>query len=251
MNAVEKESRGVAFFDLDLTLVAYDSQLLFCNHVLHKEWWRRAYLLFFAPCLVLYAAKILGDRQLKRIFLSFLWRMRKERLEELVASFVEEVLPKVQFDEIVEEVAKQREAGRRLILSTASPTFYAGAIAERLGFREFYGTEVAIGDRMALFPRFVGANNKGSAKIEAMREILPPGGVPIADSYAFSDSSADLPLLELVEHPVMVHPSEALRRFGEERGWPTRKPKRPYSGNKGRNLAYARMALGLWSPRSR
>ncbi len=241
-----------AFFDLDLTLVAYDSQLLFCNHVLRREWWRRFYLLFFAPCLGLYALRILGDYGLKRVFLSYLWGMRRERLAAHVVSFVDEVLPEVLYDEIAGEARRQREAGRRLVMASASPEFYVRAIAERLGFDECYGTRVEIGERVALFPRFEAPNNKGAAKLEAMREILPPESErPIAGSYAFSDSSADLPLLELAEHPVMVHPSAKLRAVGEERGWPARTPKGPYEGNAGRNLAYGLMALGLFSPARR
>lgn len=41
--------KGIAFFDLDQTLVPYDTQALFFQHVLHREWYRRAYLLFFLP----------------------------------------------------------------------------------------------------------------------------------------------------------------------------------------------------------
>jgi HAD superfamily hydrolase (TIGR01490 family) len=245
----ESHDTRFAFFDLDLTLVAYDSQLLFCNHVLRAEWWRRYYLIFFVPALALYALKILGDEGMKRIFLSYLWGMRRSRLEEYAASFVETVLPEVLYAEIAEEVTRQREAGRRTVMASASPEFYARAIAERLGFDECFGTRVAVGERVALFPRFEAPNNKHAAKLRAMREILPPESErPIADSYSFSDSSADLPLLELVEHPVMVHPSAKLRAVGREREWAERTPPRPYADDRGRNLAYARMALGLFSP---
>lgn len=246
----EATGGGFAFFDLDLTLVAYDTQLLFCNHVLRVEGWRRLYLFLFLPMAVLYALRLIGDHGLKRIHLSYLWRMPKERLEKYVASFVEEVLPVVLYEDVVEEIGRQREAGRKTVLNTASPEFYGKAVAARLGFDACFGTRVEVGTRMALFPRIEGANNKHRAKIEAMREILPSGAVEsgsaIADSYAFSDSSADLPLLELAEHPVMVHPSAALRRVGDERGWKVLAPRRPYAGNAGRNLNYLRMVLGLW-----
>lgn len=242
-----------AFFDLDLTLLPYDTQLLFCNHVLRAEGWRRFYLVFFLPGLALYALRILGDKGLKRLFLSYLWKMRRERLASYAASFVEDVLPGLFYRELVEEVARQREAGRRTVLNTASPEFYARAIADRLGFDDCFGTRVEVGERMALFPRFEGPNNKHRAKVEAMRAILPAGAATgaaaIPDSCAFSDSCADLPLLELAQHPVMVHPGPALRRIGAARGWKELSPPRPYRGNFGRYAAYAQMALGIWRPR--
>ena len=80
---VNKHGKGIALFDLDQTLIAWDTQLLFCNWVLRREPSRRAYLLLFLPFLVL--ARVLGSEGLKRIFLSFLWRMPRQRLEELVA----------------------------------------------------------------------------------------------------------------------------------------------------------------------
>ncbi len=251
MNVEGKQSRGFAFFDLDLTLVAYDTQLLFCNHVLRAEGWRRFYLFVFLPCALLYVLRLIGDHGLKRVHLSYLWGMSRTRLEAHVASFVEGALPAVLYEEIVEEVRRHREEGRRAVLNTASPEFYARAIADRIGFDDCFGTRVEVGERMALFPRFEGANNKGAAKIDAMREILPPwaveSGSAIADSYAFSDSLADLPLLELAEHPVMVHPSAALRRVGDERGWIALAPSQPYRGNAGRGFAYLRMVFGIWS----
>ena len=71
---------------MDQTLVQWDMQLLFYNWVLRHEGWRRLYLLLFLPALPF--AKLLGAEGLKRVFLSFLWGMKRERLEELVAGFV-------------------------------------------------------------------------------------------------------------------------------------------------------------------
>lgn len=51
---------GLALFDLDQTLVPWDTQLLFCNCVLREEPWRRVYLLVFLPFLPL--VHVLGGR---------------------------------------------------------------------------------------------------------------------------------------------------------------------------------------------
>ena len=73
-----KRKSGLALFDLDQTLIAWDTQLLFCNWVLRKEPVRRLYLLIFLPFLVF--SRVLGAEGMKRIFLSFLWRMPRSRL---------------------------------------------------------------------------------------------------------------------------------------------------------------------------
>ncbi len=243
----DSSEQRFAFFDLDLTLVPYDTQLLFCNHVIRAEPWRRLYLFVFAPFAVLYGLKLLDDRQMKRIFLSYLWRMPRARVERYAESFVEEVVSPMLYPEVVAELERHRSEGRVTVLNSASPDFYVGAIARRLGFDHWFGTRVTAGERLAFLPEIPAPNNKGGAKIDAMREILPQAaGGSLGDSYAYSDSSADLPMLLLAEHAVMVHPSSRLRAEGERRGWPELKPARPYGGKAGRILACLRQVLGLW-----
>ena len=53
MEGARHDGRGVAVFDLDGTLLAWDTQLLFCQFVLRREGWRRCYLLLFLPLLPL------------------------------------------------------------------------------------------------------------------------------------------------------------------------------------------------------
>ena len=81
-----------AFFDLDHTLLPFDTQALFCNHVLRREPWRILYLLVFLPVVPFAALKLVGSRTLKRIFMSYLWRMKKEKLEQHVADFVSQTV---------------------------------------------------------------------------------------------------------------------------------------------------------------
>src|SRR5256884_7965017 len=60
-----------------------------------------------------------------------------------------------------------------------------------------------------------------------MREMAVAEGIDLASSYAYSDSITDLPMLELVGHPVAVNPDRDLRREAEKRGWQIRYFRRP------------------------
>jgi hypothetical protein len=44
-------------------------------------------------------------------------------------------------------------------------------------------------------------------------------GIDLANSYAYSDSITDLPMLELVGHPVAVNPDSELLRVARQEGW--------------------------------
>lgn len=217
-----------AIFDLDLTLLPYDTQLLFCNHVLRRHGLRRAYLGLFVPACALYGARLLSTRRAKRAFLSYLWRLPKAELKDCVRAFVEEDVVPALYPEIVAELERHRSLNRTLILNTASPAFYAEAIGERLGFDHVIGTPVRIQERQALFPPIDGANNKYDFKLKNMRHLMPTDlSLPLPGAWAYSDSRADLPLLRFVENPVAVNPDPYLKTIATEEGWRVMTPARP------------------------
>ncbi|MBP7949298.1 MAG: HAD-IB family hydrolase [Verrucomicrobiales bacterium] len=241
-----------AFFDLDQTLVPWDTQALFCRHVLRREGWRRAYLPVFAPVVPLAAVKLVRSRGLKRVFLSYLWRMPLERLARHVEEFVSEAVLPIVYPEVRAELERHRSEGRITILNTASPDIYAENIAAALGFDHCFATRVPLpaSGRVPFCPRIAGPNNKREAKLSAMRHLLPPGATdpgapPLADSFAYSDSHADLPMLRLAEHPVMVHPDKTLAAIGRPSGWRELHPPRPFAGRWGYRLGCLRQAVGV------
>lgn len=59
----------------------------------------------------------------------------------------------------------------------------------------------------------------GQQKIEALFQYIKPDQVDWKKSYAFADRMADLPVLNLVGHPVVVNPEKKLLRFAQKKGW--------------------------------
>jgi predicted DNA-binding transcriptional regulator YafY len=65
-------------------------------------------------------------------------------------------------------------------------------------------------------PQFTGPNNKREAKITAMRVrglLKPDSALPLPGAWAYTDSVADLPLLDCAEHGVLVHPRPAAANY--------------------------------------
>lgn len=243
----ESPKQGYALFDLDQTIVPWDTQLLFCNFVLKRERLRTLYILGFIPFSPF--AKLLGPETMKRVFLNYLAGMSAEVLENYAREFVEELIPQGLYSEIVEIVEKHKAEGRLTILNSASPEIWVKYISEKLGFDHYYGTRVEVGKHVALFPEIIGKNNKGSVKIGRMKEHFPADwvdGQVLPDSYGYSDSHADLPMLMLCERNVMVHPTEKLKSVGERYGWKELKPARPTANKKEFGIACAKQALGLY-----
>ena len=130
-------------------------------------------------------------------------------------------------------------AGHLLILASASPEFYVREIGHGLGFDLTLGTPVELGP---FFPDL--ENNKGAAKVQCLRELLPSAyfeNAKLRHCHGYTDSCADLPMLTLCDSVTVVNPSSRLAAIAEESGWEIVRPARPWNSR----IGFARRALAL------
>ncbi len=229
-------------FDLDGTLIAWDCQLLFRHFVLRREPWRGVFLPVFLAFVPL--AGLLGAGTMKRVFLSYLWRMDEATLAGYSREFAESVMPAI-YPELREKLERQRAAGHFTILASASPEFYVAEIGRELGFDLTLGTPVETGP---LFPDL--ENHKGAAKVERLREVLPASffeNGKLVRCHGYTDSRADLPMLELCEAATVVNPSAKLAALAEESGWEIVRPRRPWRTRAGFALRVLALLTGCGS----
>ncbi len=242
--------RNFAIFDLDHTILPFDTQALFCNYILQRERWRTLFHLTFAPVALLKACRIVSTATAKRAFLNHLAGMKREALIALAKDFAELVVKPSVYPELLAIIEEHRTAGRTLILNTASPDFYAHEIARVLGFDHCIATRVEVHDKMLLMPRVIGENNKRAVKIARMKveipEVANADEAVLRDSWSYSDSAADLPLLEFTGNAVLIHPNASMEAIGKQRGWQILRPARPYASRAGDLLCAVQQALGLW-----
>ncbi|MCF7732293.1 MAG: HAD-IB family hydrolase [Akkermansiaceae bacterium] len=218
---------GVALFDLDGTLLAWDCQLLFRHHVLRREPWRAVFLPLFLLCLPFY--KILGDQALKRVFLAFLTGMKPAELAAHARRFAQAVRPAI-YQELRDRLDDHRRQGHLLILASASPEFYVSEIGEMLGFDLVLGTPVTTTPRFPFLP--VLQNHKGAAKVRRLTDLLPSSyftAGKLVHSHGYTDSSADLPMLAICRDATVVNPSPALAALAADNGWDVVRPRRPWT----------------------
>ncbi len=241
-----------AFFDLDHTLLPFDTQALFCDFVLKRERWRTVMHLGFAPVAVLKALRLVSTVTAKRAFMNYLAGMKRETLQAYAKEFAEQTVKPWLYPELLAIIEEHRAAGRTLILNTASPDFYAHEIARVLGFDHCIATRIELPETMPFMPRVLGENNKREAKIARMMSEIPAVASASDDclrnSWSYSDSAADLPLLELAGNAVLIHPNASLEAIGKQRGWQILHPARPYASKVGDVLCAVRQVFGLWRP---
>lgn len=243
-------ARSFAFFDLDHTLLPFDTQALFCNYVLKREPWRVWLHALFIPVAIARGLGLVSTPTSKRAFLSYLRGMPRETLARYARDFAESSVLRWAYPELRAEILRHKHQGRVLVLNTASPDFYARSIAHALGFDYCVATQFELGEKIPGMPELPFGNNKFEAKIAAMQESVP-GVAEITDqqraaSWSYSDSSADLPLLEFAGCGVLIHPSARLAAIGEARGWTILHPARPYGGKIGDMWAVVRQMFGVY-----
>jgi HAD superfamily hydrolase (TIGR01490 family) len=213
-------SSAVAFFDLDHTLLAHNSGVLYA---------RAAYKLGKIGALDLARSAVwAGLHWLGRLDVEETYR----RAGALFAGMSgDEVQTEVEswFDREValslrpggkRMLQSHRERGERAVLITNSSSYIAGAAVRAWGLDGYLANDILVDAH----GRITGAVDRplcyGAGKVVRARRWAEAEGVELARSAFYSDSISDLPLLEQVGFPHAVHPDPRLRRVAKQRGWP-------------------------------
>ena len=130
----------------------------------------------------------------------------------------ERIKPRL-YPETVDLTQEHLAKGHEVWLVSATPWEIGDLLARRLGLTGALGTRAVVVDGVYT-GELIGHVLHNERKAEAVRELAADAGADLADSWAYSDSRNDIPLLELVGHPVVVNPDVILARHAHEQGWP-------------------------------
>jgi phosphoserine phosphatase len=116
------------------------------------------------------------------------------------------------------KILSLKAGGCRVVLLTGSLRIIAEQLEDRLGAEIVIGTELEVeGGRLT--GRKTGIFAYGPRKLDALYQRIDPEGTDWGGSWALADRFSDLPVLERVGHPVVVHADRRLRRLARKRGW--------------------------------
>jgi HAD superfamily hydrolase (TIGR01490 family) len=213
-----------AFFDVDKTLIPGSSLFLLARGAYSRDYYRVRDILRFGWRQLRFRTSGESDRDLetsRESALEFISGRSVEELRAMGQEIAEErILPRV-YEGITKVIEHHRAAGDLTYLCTASPQELAEILAESLEMTGALGTKAELSDAGQYTGRLSGEGVlHGPAKAQAVASLAERKEIDLAESYAYSDSINDLPLLELVGHPVAVNPDAALKRAARERGWP-------------------------------
>ena len=219
-NLTPVESRGAAFFDLDKTLMEGSSALHFARAAYKRGMLSRRQLLSDGWANLRFRLSGTTDQQtdeLRRRVLDSIAGQRVVDLARLGPDVLAGVLPLL-YDEMLEEAWEHKDAGRPIYIVTAASQELADMLARVLVFDGGIGMRSEARDGVYT-GRAAGPFTYREGKAEAIRELASREGIDLAESYAYSDSESDLPMMRVVGHPVAVNPDGALERVAREEGW--------------------------------
>ena len=211
---------SLAIFDLDNTLLGDDSDYLWGRFLIEQglvdeDAYERENQRFYDA----YRAGTLDIQAFLNFMLQPLSAHPPARLLEWRARFLQDKIEPIILPEALALLARHRNAGDTLLIITATNRFITEPIAQRLDVPHLLATDIEFIDGRYT-GRPLGTPCFQHGKVERLRAWLAETGHELAGSWFYSDSHNDLPLLDLVTHPVAVDPDQTLAQYARERGWP-------------------------------
>lgn len=211
---------ALAIFDLDNTLIGGDSDYLWGKYLVDAglvdgEYYQRENQRYYEE----YRRGTLDIDE----FLSFALRPLADnplpRLLALRERFMEEKIKPILLPAAMDLLDQHRKQGHRLVIITATNRFITEPIATALGVSDLLATDPEmIAGRYT--GKVAGTPTFREGKVIRLQEWLRQNAANLAGSWFYSDSHNDLPLLEMVHHPVAVDPDDTLRQHAATKGWP-------------------------------
>ena len=219
--AAPRPKQAAAFFDLDKTLIQGSSAFQFGRAAYRAGLMGRRQLLADAIANVrfrLHGATDEDSLALRERISASLEGTRVTDLERLGADVLAGILPRV-YPQMLALAHEHQDAGRQVFITTAASQELADMLARVLALDGGIGSQFSqvvdgfyTGTPTGLFIY-------GPDKARAIERLAAERGFELADSFAYTDSASDLPMLRLVGHPVAVNPDRELLRVAREEGW--------------------------------
>jgi len=210
----------LAFFDLDRTLLSVNSGTLWVRRELslgniskrqavRAMWWLARYQLGFAS----------GESMVAEA-VTHITGVPSVALQERTNVFYKAEVRNTFRPGALEMVESHRRAGDRLVMLTSSSHFLAELAATELRFDAVLSNRLGIGSDGNHTGLIDGRVCFGEGKLVHARAEAQRSGASVEQAAFYTDSFADLPVMEVVKTPVAVNPDPRLRRHATRRGWP-------------------------------
>lgn len=218
---VMPDTPAAAFFDLDRTLMSGSSAFYFGKAAYREGLLPMSRLFVDGSAALMFKLFGASDEQSEAIrdrILATVAGVEAQTLTSLAPQVIEELLPQIR-PEADALLDMHREAGRDVYIISASPIEIVGELASALEITGGLGTQSEIVDGVYT-GQLAAPFCYGEGKADVIRRLAAEKGYDLGRCYSYSDSASDLPMMQIVGHPVAVNPDRSLMSIAHRRGWP-------------------------------
>ncbi|MEE8599594.1 HAD family hydrolase [Euzebya tangerina] len=246
----EEVPNSAAFFDLDRTLMSGSSAYYFGKAAYREGLLPMKRLVADGTSALAFRLFGASDEQSEAVrdrILATVAGVEAQRLTSLAPQVIEELLPRIK-PEADALLDMHREAGRDVYIISATPIEIVGELADALQITGGLGTKSEIVDGKYT-GQLAAPFCYGEGKADVIRLLAQDRGYDLTRCYSYSDSASDLPMMQIVGHPVAVNPDRSLMSIAHRRGWPVvefnRTRKLVVRGTAVATLAVATAGIGM------
>ena len=145
-------------------------------------------------------------------------KMSERDLKRMGPEVLATVLPRV-YPRMLDEIHFHHDEGRPTFIVSAASNDLVELLARVLGMDGGIGTRYALDSSGRYTGELDGPFVYGEGKVEAIESVAETLGLDLSESWAYSDSASDLPMLRAVGNPVAVNPDPRLAHVAEDEGW--------------------------------
>jgi len=210
---------SLAIFDLDNTLIAGDSDHSWGEFLVEKSLvdgneFKRANDQFYLD----YKNGVLDIVKYSAFALQPLTQHPLQELFSLRKEFIANKIQPLMLEKAAALITSHREKGDTLLIITATNRFVTEPIASALNIENLLATEPEMINQRYT-GNIVGVPCFQHGKVVRLQKWLQENAADLENSYFYSDSINDLPLLEQVTYPIAVDPDQRLTQEAKNRGW--------------------------------
>lgn len=210
---------ALAIFDLDNTLLGGDSDYLWGQYLIEKgivdqQQYEQANDHFYEQ----YRLGTLDIMEFLEFALRPLAAHDMQQLQQWHNDFMLNKIEEIMLPRAIELVNQHRQAGDTLMIITATNRFVTKPIADKLGIPNLLATDPEINEGR-FTGKVAGTPCFKEGKVTRLNIWLEQNSQSLDDSWFYSDSHNDLPLLKLVTHPVAVDADEKLLAYAKQQHW--------------------------------
>ena len=223
---VRTRPRVGAFFDMDKTLIAENSGTLLMKHRYELGEIGNLDLLKGVAVYLQYKLGVLDIRSWAQSVLAEYRGKREDEIEKQAREWFDEKVAPALYPEAEQLVREHAAAGHVVAIVSGATKFIVRPLAERLGIPHMLYTRLEV-EHGCFTGRVIDPICFEEGKIYWIQQLIERESVDLARSWFYTDSITDVPLLDLVGHPIVVNPDPLLYRRALSRHWPVRFFERP------------------------